>query len=262
MEIIQLLQYIFILSVGIQIIMFVPAYIFKTDVFTDLSYSLTFIMISTFSYLLGGFSLSAIILLGLLYLWAVRLGSYLFIRIRRIKKDTRFDGMREDSVSFLRFWLLQGVAVFVIMIPSSVFLLQSEQIFGLQFIIGGCISLFGIIFETIADYQKYVFINDPKNKGLWISSGVWKLSRHPNYFGEILVWVGIYIAVVPSFSFLWILIGSTSPLFIILLLRFGSGVPLLEKSADQKWGINPDYIAYKKNTPILIPRLFEKNTSL
>ncbi len=256
MEIIQLLQYIFIIAVGVQIIMFVPAYLFKTDVFTDLSYSLTFIIITTMAGIIGGFSFPTIMLGILLYVWAIRLGSYLFIRIRRIKKDARFDGMREDPISFLRFWLLQGIAVFIIMIPSSVFLIQSEQVFGLQFIIGWCVSLFGIVFEAIADYQKYVFINNPENKGLWISSGVWKISRHPNYFGEILVWVGIYIAVVPSFSFLWIVIGFTSPLFIILLLRFGSGVPLLEKSADEKWGNNPQYQEYKLKTPVLVPKIF------
>jgi steroid 5-alpha reductase family enzyme len=251
-----IIGFLFAIAVGIQIIMFVPAFFLRTDAFTDISYAITFVMLAFTAMFVGGFSVVSLTLFTVILLWAVRLGTYLLIRIRRIGKDARFDGMREDPVSFLRFWLLQGLSVFVILLPAIFFLVRGETVFHPLFIVGICIALFGIVFESIADYQKFTFLNDHRNKDKWIATGVWKLSRHPNYVGEIMMWVGIYVAVVMYLPILFAGIGLLGPLYIIVLLRYGSGVPLLEKSADAKWGNDPAYIRYKQKTPVLFPNIF------
>jgi len=110
----------------------------------------------------------------------------------------------------------------------------------------------GLVLEATADLQKYRFSRDPKNKGAWIDEGVWRYSRHPNYFGEILVWVGVYLLAFPALIGWEKVIGLASPVLIICLLLFVSGVPLLEKAADARWGNEPAYKRYKRRTSILI----------
>jgi len=106
----------------------------------------------------------------------------------------------------------------------------------------------------MADAQKSRFKADPGNRGKFIQSGLWSRSRHPNYFGEIVLWTGVMIIALPVLQG-WQWVALVSPLFVILLLTRVSGVPLLEKKADQAWGGQPEYEAYKKQTPVLIPRL-------
>ena len=110
--------------------------------------------------------------------------------------------------------------------------------------------------ESIADHQKYRFRDDPKNKNKWITHGLWQYSRHPNYFGEILVWTGIYLFAFPHLPYNHRLLGIISPLYIFCLLYFVSGVPMLERSANKRWGKDPAYQAYKKKTKVLIPFLW------
>jgi len=119
--------------------------------------------------------------------------------------------------------------------------------------IGVAVWAIGLVCETIADLQKMAFSNDPANKDKWIDTGIWHYSRHPNYFGEILVWVGVYLYTLASLPLLPAVIGLVSPAFIIILLLFISGIPILEKSADKRWGSESKYQAYKKRTSILIP---------
>lgn len=236
--------------------MFIPAYLFRTDKLTDISYALTFVFVALFGYINSPMNFPYVVLLVMVCLWATRLGGYLLIRVNKLGKDNRFDGMRENFWKFLQFWLLQGVTVFVVMIPSSIYFtstnLTTNSIFSY---LGAAIWLFGLVIEGLTDYQKYKFINNPANKDKWIDSGVWKYSRHPNYFGEILVWVGVYLYVFPAFGITEAVIGLVSPGFIFFLLVFVSGIPILEKSADKRWGSNPDYLNYKKNTPVLVPFL-------
>jgi steroid 5-alpha reductase family enzyme len=106
----------------------------------------------------------------------------------------------------------------------------------------------------VADNQKGRFKADPANQGKFISTGLWAKSRHPNYFGEIVLWIGVLLIAVPVLEG-WQWVALLSPVFVALLLVKGSGVPLLEAKADKKWGGQPDYEAYKKNTPVLIPKL-------
>jgi steroid 5-alpha reductase family enzyme len=188
----------------------------------------------------------------MILIWAMRLGGYLFIRIRKIKRDKRFDGIRENFIKFGGFWLMQGISVWIILLASSIYFgLDSVKLNILTFI-GFVVWLTGFLIETISDYQKFKFNQNPENKGKWIESGLWKYSRHANYFGEIIIWIGIYLFVLSSVSGINILIALISPLYIIFLLFFVTGIPKLEKAADFKWGKDIDYINYKKRTSILI----------
>lgn len=232
--------------------MFIPAYLFKTDKLTDLSYSISFAVVAIITLLLHPITPLKIVLLAMIVLWSLRIGGYLFIRIRNIKKDKRFDGIRENFFKFLGFWTLQGFTVWVVLIPSILFFSVEERNFNTLTAIGGILWFAGLLIETISDYQKYTFINDSNNKDTWIDSGLWKYSRHPNYFGEILHWLGIYIFTTSDLSGWLLLLGFVSPVYIATLIIFVSGIPKLEQYADNRWGNNPRYIEYKKRTSILL----------
>ena len=239
------------ISLGINLVMFIPAFIWQTDQLTDISYAVTFATVGLVEFFMHGFSVPKLILLMMVLIWAVRLGSYLLVRIRKIGKDSRFDGMREHFFSFLKFWILQGVTVFVILIPLVYFMNTQSQGVGIVSVIGIICWLLGLVIESFADAQKFAFMNNPANKDRWIENGVWNYSRHPNYLGEMMIWIGVYLFVVTSFTTVQALISLVSPLYIIGLLLFVSGIPLLEKSADNKWGTDPNYQAYKQRTSVL-----------
>ena len=161
--------------------------------------------------------------------------------------------MRQKPWEFLKFWLFQGLAVWVIMLPSSFLLTTSQdKPINLIMLLGMVIWIVGLTIETIADWQKFSFKNLPKNKDLWIQSGIWKYSRHPNYFGEMLSWWGIFVFALPFIQGLnyFIIAG---PLFITFILMFVSGIPLLEKKYDAKYANNQKYQKYKSQTSLLIP---------
>jgi steroid 5-alpha reductase family enzyme len=242
--------YYLIISVLFNLIMFVFAFKFKTDKLTDISYALSFIFLAVLGFCLNDKSLFKLVLLTMVLLWAFRIGFFLFIRINKNKKDKRFDGIRENFFSFLKFWVLQGVSVWVILIPSILFFI-SKGSFSYLMIGGFIVWACGLLIETVSDIQKYNF--NKSNPGKFISIGLWKYSRHPNYFGEILCWVGIYIYVFSSLSVIGKFSSLISPLFISVLLIFVSGIPLLEKYSDKKWGKNKEYVEYKKRTSVLIP---------
>lgn len=242
-----------LIAIGINLLMFIPAYKYKTDKLTDLSYALTFAIVAAVCYGLSEYSYEQFLLFLMVLAWAYRLGSFLFIRIRTMKRDKRFDGMRENFWKFLKFWLAQGVSVFVILLPA-VMAWQSSVVHSSTFSnLGPFVFLLGLSLESRADLQKFRFNQNAANKGKWIESGVWRLSRHPNYLGEMLVWIGMYMYTLQLLTPTARLVGLISPLYIIGLLLFVSGVPLLEKSADKKWGGQKDYQAYKKRTPLLVP---------
>jgi steroid 5-alpha reductase family enzyme len=241
-----------LISAAIQVILFIPAFLFRTDKLTDLSYGITFIILSFLALLLSEFDPAKLILFIMILLWALRLIIYLFVRIVKIKKDKRFDAIRNNPLKFFGFWFFQGISVWLILI-SSILFMDSASKTGILTFIGIAIWGIGLAIETIADLQKFFFIINPKNKGKFISKGLWAYSRHPNYFGEILVWVGIYLFAFSSLMGLDRLFGLISPLYITILLLFVSGIPLLEKRADKRWGDDPDYQKYKRKTSILIP---------
>jgi steroid 5-alpha reductase family enzyme len=246
--------YAFIFSVLFNFTMFLIAFKQGTDKLTDISYAATFVALAVFGLVrTPETSIAKWLVFYMVLLWAIRIGSYLFIRIRKTGKDKRFDEMRGSFKKFLSFWMLQALTVWVVMLGVLVFNFEGVEPITNFMIAGVLIWLIGLVIEAIADVQKFQFIQNKKNKGKWIQTGLWKYSRHPNYFGEILVWFGIYVFVVSGLEGSAQFIAMISPLFITFLLLFVSGVPLLEKSANARWGKDKNYLAYKSKTSIVIP---------
>lgn len=251
------------ISLGLNMIGFFIAYRFHTDKLTDLSYALTFSGITLGLYLLHLKKLNGYLHLGIVtmvLLWAFRLGSFLLKRILKEGKDARFDKFRAKFWRFGGFWLLQGLSVPIILLPAILFLTREEKnisSFPLQFFssVAICISLLGLFIEHVADEQKSRFKEQKEHKGKWINEGLWRYSRHPNYFGEMLFWCGFYLAIFPYLSPLGRVFGALGPLYIISLLSFMSGIPILEDRADERWGKDEKYQAYKRRTSILVPWL-------
>ena len=246
-----------VLSLGIALAVngafFAVAAARRTDVVTDLSYSLTFALLAVVLLLTGAAEPVQLVASLLVVVWAVRLGTYLFRRIMRMKVDHRFDGMRDEPLRFARFWLLQAITVAVVMLPVS-YLLDQENPPGLGVwsVVGVAVWLVGLLVEAFADAQKSAFRAKEENSGRFIASGLWRYSRHPNYFGEMLVWWGLFLYAVPVLhgAAFAVVIG---PVFITLLLLFVSGIPPLERSADEKYGSDAAYRDYKRRTSILVP---------
>lgn len=222
----------------------------KTDVVTDLSYSLSFALVSAALIVLNRSApLAALVPAALTVLWALRLGSYLFTRIIATKVDHRFDGMREVPLKFARFWILQAVAVALILLPvaASVASPVAERGFGPFEIAGIVLWTAGFLIEAVADAQKAAF--KASGKPGFISWGLWKYSRHPNYFGETLLWWALFVYALPALSGA-LFLSVLGPVFITFLLLKVSGIPLLEKSADAKHGADPAYQEYKRRTSV------------
>jgi steroid 5-alpha reductase family enzyme len=251
---------VFGLSVGlaflIQWLAFIPAYWLQTEKFFDLTGSITYITVITIAVVLTTrVDARSILLWTLVVIWAVRLGTFLFRRIRKAGKDDRFDEIKPSFIRFLNVWTIQGLWVTFTMAAALVAITTTNhKLLDLYAIIGFLIWVLGFSIEVTADTQKNRFSINPENKGKFIQTGLWARSRHPNYFGEIVLWVGIVVIALPVLQG-WLWFALISPIFVTLLLTRVSGVPLLEKKADQKWGGQADYEAYKKSTPVLIPRL-------
>ena len=251
---------LFALSVGIafliQWLAFIPAYLMQTEKFFDLTGSLTYISVTIIAVIFSkGADFRSILLAALVVIWAIRLGTFLFGRIRKAGKDDRFDEIKPSFFRFLNVWTIQGLWVTFTMAAALVAITTSARkeldVFA---IVGFLVWAFGFAIEVIADSQKSRFSANPENKGKFIQTGLWSRSRHPNYFGEIVLWVGVAIIALPVLQG-WQWVALISPLFVTLLLTRVSGVPLLENKADKKWGGQEDYESYKKKTPVLIPKL-------
>jgi steroid 5-alpha reductase family enzyme len=250
---------IFAFSVGlafaIQWLAFIAAYLLQTESFFDLTGSLTYISVTAIAVLLSPVvDGRSILLLVLVVIWAARLGTFLFRRIRRAGKDARFDDIKPSFLRFLNTWTLQGLWVtFTLAAALAAITTTTRKELDLFAVIGFLVWLFGFAFEVTADTQKSRFRADPKNKGRFIHTGLWAWSRHPNYFGEIVLWIGVAIIALPVLRG-WQWVTLISPVFVALLITRISGVPMLEKRADERWGGQEDYEAYKERTPVLIPR--------
>ncbi len=242
-----------LIVLGINIALFLIAYRYKSDKLTDISYALSFLALDI-AIIFNAKRLQAygLILFLIVALWAVRIGGFLLIRVLRVGKDKRFDGMRESFFRFGKFWVGQALTAWILMLPVALAQNHGGRV-TLLAAVGLVVWLLGLIIETIADYQKYAFKQEPANKNQWIQTGIWKYARHPNYLGEILIWVGIYVYCFEALSLAEKILGLSSPGLIAALLLFVSGVPLLEKSAEKRWGTLPEYQTYKANTRLLIP---------
>jgi steroid 5-alpha reductase family enzyme len=237
----------------INLAMFGLAYKFQTDKLTDISYAITFVVLVVAGLYMHPVDAAKIIAAIMVGLWAFRLGAFLLYRISKTGKDSRFDKIRGDFKKFLQFWVGQGLSVWVILLPVLLLLDSHHTGFTALSILGLLIWAGGLTLEAVADLQKLWFTRDPANKGKWIDEGVWSYSRHPNYFGEISVWVGTYLFAVSSLDVWQVVVAIVSPLFITSLLLFVSGLPKLEKYADERWGKQKAYQEYKRRTSLLIP---------
>lgn len=250
---------LFALSVGlaylIQWLVFIPSYLLQTEKFFDLTGSITYISVITIALFFSiGADGRSILLWALVVIWAIRLGTFLFRRIRKAGKDDRFDEIKPSFIRFLNVWTIQGLWVTFTMAAALVAITTTNRKeLDLFALVGFLVWAFGFSIEVIADSQKSRFSANPDNKGKFIQTGLWSRSRHPNYFGEIVLWIGVAVIAIPVLQG-WQWIALISPVFVTLLLTRVSGVPLLEKKADKKWGGQEDYESYKKRTPVLIPR--------
>ncbi|MEM6318105.1 MAG: DUF1295 domain-containing protein, partial [Bacteroidota bacterium] len=235
---------------------FIPAYAFQTEKFYDITGSFSYISAGILAYLLSdAVDGRAMLLLGLVVIWASRLGSFLLRRILRDGKDDRFDAIKPNFFRFLNAWTLQALWVTLTAIPAFIAITTEHRAaIGVIAIFGSIVWLIGFIIEVVADQQKTQFRKNPDNKEKFIKSGLWARSRHPNYFGEIVLWIGVTIIAVPVLQG-WQWVALISPIFVTLLLTKVSGVPMLEAKAKKKWGGQEDFEKYKKETPVLIPKL-------
>lgn len=240
---------------AIQWIAFVPANHFQTEHYYDLTGSLTYVTLVTLALLLGDApEPRSWLLAAMVVVWALRLGSFLFLRVKQDGSDGRFDAIKPDFPRFLMTWTLQGLWV-VLTLACALAAMTSKAPGPLDAFaaIGGVLWAGGFAVEVLADRQKRVFRADPANAGRFITSGLWAWSRHPNYFGEILLWTGVAIVAFPALEGAQ-LATLVSPLFVYLLLTRVSGVPMLEARAKRRWGNDASYLAYKSRTPVLFPR--------
>jgi steroid 5-alpha reductase family enzyme len=243
----------------IQWLVFIPAYIYQTEKYFDITGSITYITVTGVALCYSRYSVDldarSILVAALVIVWAIRLGTFLFSRIKKAGKDDRFDELKPDFFRFLNVWTIQGLWVtFTAAAALVAITTATRKELDAFAIIGALVWVIGFAIEVTADSQKSRFNANPSNKGRFIRMGLWSRSRHPNYFGEIVLWIGIAIIAIPVLQG-WQWVAMISPIFVTLLLTRVSGVPLLEKKSDTKWGGQADYEEYKKNTPVLIPRL-------
>jgi len=238
----------------IQWVVFIPSFINQTEKFYDLTGGITFLtVIATAVKLSSTVDARAMLLASLITIWAIRLSSFLFLRIRAAGEDRRFREIKKFLGRFLLAWTLQGLWVAFSLAPALAVITSTVKVkIGIYAFIGFIVWVFGFAIEVIADGQKSVFKAKPENKDKFINTGLWSWSRHPNYFGEIVLWIGVTIIALPALQG-WQWVTLISPVFITLLLTRISGIPMLEARADEKWGGQKDYETYKGSTSILIP---------
>ena len=246
-----------VMAFSIQWIAFVPAMVKRTEKFFDLVGSITYLMVTLLSLaLVRETDLRSYLLAAMVCIWAGRLGSFLFTRIHKAGSDQRFDKLKNSFVQFIGAWTLQGLWITFTMAPALAGITSAKpEPIGALALFGTQIWLTGFLLEAIADHQKSAFKKDPENRDSFIQSGLWSISRHPNYLGEIILWVGVSIVAIPVLQgWQWAMLSS--PFFVALLLIRVSGIPLLEKKADEKWGGQSDYESYKKRVAVLVPKIW------
>ena len=243
------------LAYAINWLVFIPSSIAQTEKFFDLTGGVTYIVVTASALLLSpNPDPRAYVAAVLVAIWAGRLATFLYLRIRRDGRDSRFDEMKTRALRFFLTWTLQGLWV-VLTAACALAIITGSNIRPMGWMAGLGIAIWiaGFVIEVVADRQKSAFKSDPENEGRFINCGLWAWSRHPNYFGEIVLWTGMAILAIPVLNG-WQWVTLISPVFVFLLLSRVSGIPMLEEKADERWGGDDDYEAYKKATPVLIPK--------
>lgn len=243
------------ISFALNALVFIHAFRARTERFFDLTGSLTYLTLLTSALLLSGdIGARDVLLAGMVGFWAIRLGSFLFARVRRDGSDGRFDRVKSRPAQFFMWWMLQGLWVLLTAACTlAAISSKASPPLGLVAMVGLGLWLFGQIIEIISDQQKKAFRERPENQGRFITSGLWAFSQHPNYLGEIILWVGIAITALPALSG-WQFVTLISPIFVFILLTRISGIPILEARAARQWGNEREFQGYLERTPILFPR--------
>ncbi len=249
------LVYIFIITILLlNSLSFIHSYAFKTDIFFDLIGSFSFISIGVTSIILiPDVDANQILIFFLLIFWALRLGPFLFIRRLSAGPDERLSEYFKSPISLYFLWMMNSLWVFLTSLSMIIIFSSSQNNeFGLIQWLGLLIWVSGYLIEVVSDTQKSKF--NKKNKGTFIDVGLWKYIRHPNYLGEIIIWLGIFVISISYINSIVTFISIFSPIFVFVLLRFLSGVPQLEQRGREKWGGQEKYLNYKERTGILFPK--------
>tara|TARA_B100000287_G_scaffold1936_1_gene1896 strand:- start:1424 stop:2296 length:873 start_codon:yes stop_codon:yes gene_type:complete len=254
---ISLFYYLWAWIFAIQIVVFIPSFIFKTEHYYDLTGGITYISTIVIALILKNNYQSidsiSLILGSMVIIWATRLSLFLFLRVKKSGEDIRFKKIKHSFSWFLMTFMLQGMWVFICLFPALIVISSYNSELNNYAIVGTLIWVFGFLFEIVADYQKSKF--NKLNKGKFISTGLWSMSRHPNYFGEFVLWLGITIAslgYIDNYKFIILI----TPIFVYFLLTRVSGVNLLEEIGNKRWGDTKEYKKYKENTPLFFPKIF------
>ena len=236
-------------------LIFIPSFIYQTEHYFDLTGSISYLTgIGVAFYLNPSVDPRDLIIGAMIVIWAVRLGTFLFMRVKQDGKDGRFTVMKTQFHWFLMTWTLGGLWVFLTMAAGLAAITSNVTApMGIMTYIGIALWIFGFSIEVIADKQKRIFKKQPNKEKEFITSGLWAWSRHPNYFGEITLWFGLTLIALPVLNG-WQLVTLISPIFVYILLTRISGVTMLEARGMKKWGDDPEYLNYIKDTPKLMLR--------
>ena len=248
-----------LLAYVIHWIAYIPAYVFQTEKFYDLTGSVTYLSVIWFVFLSTYQSISLnfgnLILVLLISIWTIRLGLFLFMRIHKAGEDKRFRTIKTSASQFFMTFTISGLWVTLCSMCALVAISSPEGlVMNALTYVGIILFIIGFGIEIVADNQKTAFRSIEANKDSFITSGLWSKSRHPNYFGEVLLWFAIAVISFSSLEGLQ-LITLISPVFTYILLVYVSGVRMLEDMNDKKWADDEQYKSYKKNTPMLFPKL-------
>ena len=258
---VPVIYYCIAISYIIHWIVFIPSYFQKTEKFYDFTGMIAYLSIIGFALyqkkqILGIIDFDSMLIGILISVWTLRLGMFLFYRVFKVGEDDRFETVKTSASRFFIWFTVSGLWVSLTSIAAINILTTKIDHNNYYFVyLGALVWLFGFLFEVISDYQKMKFKNIPDNKNKFIDTGLWSLSRHPNYFGEIILWIGIFIITLPSISgtdYITII----SPIFVYFLLNKISGINLLEIKAQKRWGDLESYKAYRSKTPQLIPKFW------
>jgi len=248
--------FILIIAVLLQVFFFLPSFLLKTEKYYDLVGSLTYITTISLAYFsVENKTMIDSIIYFYVMVWASRLGIYLFRRVRNDGKDVRFEKAKRHFFWFLQYWMGQALWVSLTACAAIIAILSPEEdTLPVLAIVGMVLWISGFTIESISDYQKRVFRKENNSSESFIHTGFWARSRHPNYFGEITLWTGIAVIALNTLNGIEY-ITLISPVFVYILLTRMSGVNLLERIADERYGHLEEYQRYKRNTPVLVPKL-------
>ena len=236
----------------------VPSLVTSSEKYFDFTGMIATLLVTSaamFALLSSGYqaSIRSTIVAIFVSIWTLRLGIFLYKRIVKSGEDKRFREIKKSLPKFLMTWTLSALWIFLTTVNAiTVIALNPQEPLGVFFLLGAIIWVLGFAFEAVADRQKKAFSELPENRDKFITQGLWSISRHPNYFGEIVLWTGIAIISLPLLSG-WQFVTLISPVFVFLLLTKISGLPFLEDKAEKKWGDDKDYIEYKNKTPAMVP---------